>query len=431
MAALRIVYLTAGAGGMYCGSCLHDNDVAKTLMRKGHEAILIPLYTPIRTDQDNASEDLLFYGGISVYLQQLSPIFRWFPKRLDKWLNSPKLVGWFAARAAATSAKKLGALTVSMLDGEDGKQSKEVRRLCQWLRHVEPEAIVFSNLLIAGCITTIENSLPGAQLVVMLQGDDIFYDSLPEPFRSQALERMQIIARSVDVFLLHSEDYKKRMSQLLNVSPERMKVVPLSIDGKDLLNIKRNPSTSRPPTVGYLARIAPEKGLHLLVDAFIQLKSQGLIPTAKLQIAGWLGKQHHAYWNKLKSKLNAAKLQNDYKFWGTIDRKQKVEFLSEIDLLSVPTTYREPKGLFALEAMAAGVPYLLPDHGAFPEMHVKAQAGRLHKADSVDDLASALREMLDDIQGTRQYSEKCRNYIRQHATSEIEASAVLKAITLE
>jgi glycosyltransferase involved in cell wall biosynthesis len=254
---------------------------------------------------------------------------------------------------------------------------------------------------------------------------------LPEPFRSQALERMQIIARSVDVFLLHSEDYRQRMSQLLNVTPERMAVVPLSVDAKDLLNIKRNPSTSRPPTVGYLARIAPEKGLHLLVDAFIQLKSQGLIPTAKLQIAGWLGKQHHDYWNKLKSKLDSAKLQDDYKFWGTIDRKQKVEFLSEIDVLSVPTTYREPKGLFALEAMAAGVPYLLPDHGAFPEMHAKAQAGRLHTADSVDHLATALREMLDDIQGTRQYSEKCRNYIRQHATSEIEASAVLKAIALE
>ncbi|MFO0941145.1 MAG: hypothetical protein U0930_10285 [Pirellulales bacterium] len=59
MAPLRIVYLTAGAGGMFCGSCLHDNDVAKTLMRKGHEAILLPLYTPIRTDQDNASEDAL------------------------------------------------------------------------------------------------------------------------------------------------------------------------------------------------------------------------------------------------------------------------------------------------------------------------------------------------------------------------------------
>ena len=134
---------------------------------------------------------------------------------------------------------------------------------------------------------------------------------------------------------------------------------------------------------------------------------------------------------KVDPQIDAAKLQDDYKFRGTIDRKQKIEFLSEIDVLSVPTTYREPKGLFALEAMAAGVPYLLPDHGAFPEMHAKAQAGRLHSADSVDDLASAHREMLDDVQGTRQYSEKCRSYIRQHATSEIEASAVLKAIALE
>jgi glycosyltransferase involved in cell wall biosynthesis len=430
MSVLRIVYLTAGAGGMFCGSCLHDNDVAKMLMRKGHEAILIPLYTPIRTDQSNASEELLFYGGINVYLQQLSPLFRWLPRRFDGLLNSPKLVSWFASRAAATSAKKLGALTVSMLKGEDGHQRKEVLRLCGWLKQVEPDAIVFSNLLISGCMSTIQNSLPGTQLAVMLQGDDIFYENLPEPYRSEALEQMQMLAGIADVLLVHSKDYRDRMGQLLRVAPERIVVCPLSIDAKDLLGIKRE-SSNRPATVGYLARIAPEKGLHLLVDAFIQLKSQGQIPDARLQIAGWLGKQHQDYWNTVEEKLKNAKLEEHYKFWGTIDRQQKIEFLSSIDLISVPTTYREPKGLFALEAMAAGVPYLLPAHGAFPELHARAQAGRLHAPENVGDLASSLAEMLTDIQGTRQLAEACRNYVRQYATPELEADSLIKAIAFD
>lgn len=431
MAPLRIVYLTAGAGGMYCGSCLHDNDVAKMMMRKGHEAILIPLYTPIRTDQENASEDILFYGGISVYLQQLSPLFRYLPRKLDALLNSPKLVSWFAKRAAATSAKKLGALTVSMLQGADGRQQKEVKRLCQWLRHIEPDAIIFSNLLIAGCMTTLENSLQGTQCAVMLQGDDIFYEGLVEPHRSQALEKLQEIARTIDVFIVHSEDYRQRMATLLRVSPDRMTICPLSVDAKDLLAIKRDANTGRPPTVGYLARIAPEKGLHLLVDAFVQLKNQGKLPGIRLEIAGWLGKQNIEYWTEQKRKLSAAKLDQQYRFWGTVDRKQKIEFLSQIDLLSVPTTYKEPKGLFALEAMAAGVPYLLPSHGAFPELHARANIGRLHEPLSVDDLAQKLGEMLDQIQATRQLADRCRAYVRQNATPELEAAAILKALTPE
>jgi glycosyltransferase involved in cell wall biosynthesis len=428
MAPLRIVYLTAGAGGMFCGSCMHDNVVAKTLMRQGHEAILVPLYTPILTDQSNASEDFLFFGGISVYLQQLSPVFRWLPRIVDKYLNSPKLVRWFASKASATSAKKLGALTISMLQGKDGKQKKEVLKLANWLKKIEPDAIIFSNMLISGCLSTLENSLPGTQLAVMLQGDDIFIESLPEPYRAQAIEEMRLLARTVDVFLVHSEDYQQRMGELLRVGSERIAICPLSIDARDLLKIEHNPSPSRLASVGYLARIAPEKGLHLLVDAFIQLKQAGRIPGVKLQIAGWLGKQHQRYWRELQKRLHRAKLNNDFHFWGTIDRSQKIEFLSSIDLLSVPTVYRDPKGLYALEAMASGVPYLLPAHGAFPELHQRANAGRLHTPESVDDLARHLGEMLEDIETTRSMHQQCRKYVREQASPEKEAAALLKAI---
>jgi glycosyltransferase involved in cell wall biosynthesis len=220
------------------------------------------------------------------------------------------------------------------------------------------------------------------------------------------------------------------MSKILRVAPERIVVCPLSIDAKDLLAEKRAVNLNK-QTVGYLARIAPEKGLHLLVDAFIQLKRNGQFPDAKLEIAGWMGKQNESYWDKIASQLTRANLQNDYRFWGTIDRTQKLKFLSSIDLLSVPTIYQEPKGLFALEAMAAGVPYLLPAHGAFPELHARAQIGRLHKPDNVDDLAASLREMLSDIEGTRQLSDSCRDYVKKYASPEAEAAALLKAIAID
>ena len=65
---MKIAYITAGAAGMYCGSCLHDNTLAAALMAKGHEVALIPTYTPTRTDEEDVSIDRVFYGAVNVFL---------------------------------------------------------------------------------------------------------------------------------------------------------------------------------------------------------------------------------------------------------------------------------------------------------------------------------------------------------------------------
>jgi glycosyltransferase involved in cell wall biosynthesis len=315
---MRIAYLTAGAAGMYCGSCLHDNALAKALIRQGHDAILIPIYTPILTDEESVSKDQLFYGGLNVYLQQASPIFRWLPNWADQFLNSPKLVGWIAARAMGTSAKSLGALTVSMLQGHEGRQRKEVRRLCDWLQSQKPDVVVFSNLLIAGCINELKRRI-GSPNVVILQGDDIFYDSLVEPYRSQALRELRKLSQQVDLFVVHSQDYGNRMRDMLGFSDSRLAVVPLSIDTQDFVNLDLSPrGDRRPPTIGYLARLAPEKGLHLLVDAFITMHDRGLATNAQLAVAGWLGKQHADYWQEQQDKLRAAGLGDRLRYAGSV-----------------------------------------------------------------------------------------------------------------
>src|SRR5579862_4614556 len=85
---MKILYITAGAGGMYCGSCLRDNALAAELMAKGHDVILLPVYTPTRTDEQNVSQEKVFLGGISVYLQQHMPFFRKTPWLLDRLWDS-------------------------------------------------------------------------------------------------------------------------------------------------------------------------------------------------------------------------------------------------------------------------------------------------------------------------------------------------------
>ncbi len=116
----------------------------------------------------------------------------------------------------------------------------------------------------------------------------------------------------------------------------------------------RLPAKDTPAAIGYLARLAPEKGLHVLVEAFIKLASHH--PHVRLEIAGWLGKQHETYWQAQLESLAAAGLSSRVHYWGSVDRNDKLKFLQSIDVLSVPATHFEPKGLFVLEAMAAGVP---------------------------------------------------------------------------
>ena len=99
---LKIVYLSPGAAGMYCGSCLNDNMLARTLIELGHSVLLVPLYTPLLTDEKNVSDRHVFFGGINVYLQEKIPLFRHLPRFLDRLLNSPWLLRSRGRRATST-----------------------------------------------------------------------------------------------------------------------------------------------------------------------------------------------------------------------------------------------------------------------------------------------------------------------------------------
>ena len=97
----RIAYLTAGAAGMYCGSCMHDNTLAAAMIRDGHDVSLIPTYTPIRTDEHDVSTGQVFYGAINVYLEQKSALFRHTPWLVDRLLAHRRLLGWASRRNVA------------------------------------------------------------------------------------------------------------------------------------------------------------------------------------------------------------------------------------------------------------------------------------------------------------------------------------------
>jgi glycosyltransferase involved in cell wall biosynthesis len=392
---LRVVYLTAGAAGMICGSCLNDNTVARALIRLGHDVELVPFYTPLRTDEENVSDPQVFFGGINVYLQQKAAIFRWLPRWLDRWLDNPRLIQWASGRSVKIDPREVADLAVSILRGSEGFQRKEVERLVAWLAGGrQPDVLVLSNILTAGFVPDLRRRLQ-VPIVVTLQGDDIFLRGLPPKHQEQALALIRQLAGSIDLFMVHSRFYAESMADYLGIDQRKIRVVPLGIDTFDFETVSLPTlDTSEQPTIGYLARLAPEKGLHILAEAFERLRAMPGTSQVRLRIAGWLGENHRAYAENVFQSLRARGHGDAFEFVGEVDRQGKLDFLRSLAVLAVPTTYEDPKGLFALEAMAAGVPVVLPEHGAFPELLAETSGGLLHRPNDADHVAQVLNQVL-------------------------------------
>ncbi len=391
---MRIAYITAGAGGMFCGSCLHDNTLAAALIRQGHDALLIPTYTPLRTDEPDVSYKRVFLGGINVYLQQRLGLFRRTPWFFDRLLDARTLLRWVSRFAVKTEAADLGDLTVSILEGEHGHQSKEVDKLVTWLaEEVKPQVVHLTAALLSGLVHEMKRRLR-VPVLCSLQGDDIFLESLPESHRSRCLALVRIHCREIDGFVATSSYYADFMADYLAIPRSRIHVVHpgLNLAGHG----GPRPEQQRPFTIGYFARICPEKGLHVLTEAFHLFKQTPGTEQCRLHVSGWLGGNHHAYFEDIRKKLKERGVEEHFLHVEAPDHESKVRFFHDIDVLSVPTTYREPKGLYVLEALANGVPVVQPRHGSFPELIESTGGGLLVEPEDPHDLARALRQLFDN-----------------------------------
>ena len=391
---MKILFVTAGAAGMYCGSCLRDNSLAAELKARGHDVLLVPLYTPTLTDEPNVSEDRVFFGGISVYLQQHASLFRRVPRFVDRLLDAPWLIRAAASGSISTDPRSLGALTISMLKGEAGFQRKEFEKLLEWLvSEPAPDVIQLPNALLSSLAAPLKRELK-RPVHCTLQGEDLFLEGLRRPDREEAIGLIRKNAEVVDRFTAVSEYYAEFMASYLSIPPDRIDVVPLGINLEGFE--RRSSASGRPFTIGYLARVAPEKGLVPLCEAYVRFRRLPGVGSARLEVAGYLAPEQQGYLKDAERLVSAAGFASEFAYRGALDRPQKIEFLKGLDALSVPTVYVEPKGLFLLEAMACGVPVVQPRHGAFPEILSRTGGGLLVNAGDSQSLAEGLYQLWRD-----------------------------------
>jgi glycosyltransferase involved in cell wall biosynthesis len=422
---MRILQITAGAAGMYCGSCLRDNALAAELMRQGHDVTLLPLYTPTLTDEPNVSFHRVFFGGISVYLEQHSALFRRTPWLIDKLWDSEFALKAAARSSISTSPKLLGEMTVSMLRGEHGHQRKEVAKLVEWIRtQPQPDVIVLPNSMLIALAAPLKHCL-GAPVCCTLQGEDLFLDGLEEPYRSTSLQLIRDQVPSVDLFLPTSAYYAEHMSEHIGIPRDRMEVVRLGIN-VDGYECRVRPG-DQPFTIGYFARIAPEKGLHVLAEAYRELRSRLPGLRCRLEAAGYLGPEHKAYLAGIERQLTEWGFGGEFRYHGAVDRAGKIAFLKSLDVLSAPGHYADPKGIYALEGMACGVPFVQPDHGAFPELKQRTHGGLLVQPDDPRSLAAALAMLAENRSLLESLSRNAYEGVRRHHTACHMAESAIRA----
>jgi glycosyltransferase involved in cell wall biosynthesis len=420
---MRIAYVAAGAARMFCGSCLHDNTLAAALMRLGEDVVLLPTYTPLRTDEENVSFGRVFFGGVNVYLQQKSALFRHTPRWFDRWLDHPVVLNWLSNRAGTVDATLLGDLTVSMLEGEAGRQRKEIEKLAGWLASdYRPDVVHLSNAMLVGLARILREQLH-VPIVCSLSGEDIFLDKLPPPYFEQARAVLRERAADIDAFVALNRYYADYMADEISLPQDRVHVIP---HGLDLAGHAERPPRldGEPPTVGYFARICEDKGLHVLAEGCELLARRRPDLPFRLRVAGYLGQAGRAYLAQVEARIHSGPLRDRYVNLGELDRPAKIAFLQSLDVFSVPTVYRESKGLPALEAMANAVPVLLPEHGSFPELIRDTGGGLLHRPVDARDLAEKLERLLANEGEARAMGRRGRAAIveRYHARAMAEAT---------
>jgi glycosyltransferase involved in cell wall biosynthesis len=406
---MKIYFIAAGAGEMICGACMHDMLLAGGLLKRENTVEMFPLYTPVKVDFDlPVREKKIYFSGISAYLEQKYKVFRSLnPGILDNLFESPSFLKMMMSFSMDVEPSKLGALTVSVLKGTEGFQRREVLRLVSAMeKKGKPDLVIITNSMLISIAPVLKERF-GVPVYCQLMGEEDFLENLPAPYSGEAKSLLRKHAASVTKFLAPSPTYAAEMAYFLAV--DRKQVVPI-VSGINSSYYNPLPERKKEPfTIGFLSRIMYAKGLDVLVEAFILLRKK-YNKNARLMVAGAiLGNKKLEYFNELKARLKAEALLQDFEYRGALDLKEKTEFLKALSVFSVPSRFAESRGFAALEAMASGVPVVLPDSGIYRDFVNKGNAGILVKQNNAEALAEGLLKIIDDPVKADEFGRNGRN----------------------
>lgn len=405
--------MAGSGGGFYCETCLRDADWARVMRSRGHDVIATPMYLPVNMEGVIGEGDTpVFFGGINVYLRETLPWLRRAPAWLTAWLDARWLLRLAARRTGTTQADGLGSMTLSILQGRNGHHAEELKRLQQWLAHEQPDAIVLSSILLAGLAGPLREALH-VPVLAFAHDEDTWLDALDTPYDQRCWAAMRAAMADIATVIAVSHTYAGTMRQRLDLPPERVCTV---YPGIDPTPYRPASVAAGPPVVGYLSKMTPALGLETLVDAVILLRRQPGFGDIRIKaMGGETGDDRH-FIERLEKRLADEGMADVAEFLQGIDRESRVAFLETLTAMSVPMPAGEAFGAFIIEALAAGVPVVLPAAGAFPEVVTATAGGITYVPNTPEALANALADLLRDRAKTAAIGQKGMESVRSQFT---------------
>jgi len=409
---MKIINIVPGFGGtFYCGNCLRDSGFTKSLKDLGHEAHTLPIYLPLfADDSENESGVPVFYGAVNIYLKQNFPFFRKMPAWLERFFNSSPILKYAARKAGSTRAEGLEEMTFSMLRGHEGYQQEELHELITYLKeHEKPDVVHLSNALLLGLAYKIKTEL-GIPVVCSLQDEDVWVDAMNEQWQEKTWKMMSEKASDVDAFIAVSHYFAGIMADKMKIPAQKLHPIYVGVDPQKYTVFQ---PALNPPVIGYLSRLCAENGFEILIDAFIELKKNPAFRDAKLRVAGGKTSDDDPFINKQTKKLKKNGFLQDVAFVDAYRKEAVRVFFDGLTVLSVPVLKGEAFGLYQLEALAAGIPMVQPDLGAFPEIIEATGGGVIYQPNSPKALSEKWAEVFSNPEKLQQMSLDGRKSIEE------------------
>jgi len=226
----------------------------------------------------------------------------------------------------------------------------------------------------------------------------------------KTLRRAKIITVSSKYFI--------QDSPVMQRFRHKIEVLPLGLDVE-----RYTPRFKYTEKIVFMGRIIPEKGIHVLIEAFKMFSQKK--PEYRLII---IGKPVDAgYWKHLMSLVKKYNLSDKVVFTGYLPKDKALQILSESSACILPSLSRlDSFGIVLLEASALAIPIIATNviPGA-RELIENAHNGLLVRPNDAKDLAHALEEVVENPQT---YGLRGRHYVAQHHSWEVVVARAEKIL---